>query len=382
MKTLITGVSTRAIAESAVRSGNNVFTIDFFGDSDQKRIVENYSLLRNFNLPFRVENLIQACSRFDFDSVVYISNFENFPELLENLSIKAKILGNTPDILRKVRDWRLLRDFMKGNNIPFPDTLLPGEDNNAKGRTGWLLKPTNSGGGSRIKGWEGERLSDNHILQKHVEGIPASAGFLANGMESVLMGLSTQLIGLKEFGAAGYTWCGNILPLPLDRDAYLYIINHIENYIAMFTSHFGLKGACGIDFIVKWDDKTGPKPFILEINPRYTASMEIIEAAYGLNIYSLHLMAVDGKLPDFSLARQKDSEFHGKGIVFAGNKVKIGNTGDWEERGIKDIPFPGDEIEQGHPVCSIMAKGSSYNECLSNLFYKAGELRQKIRDAD
>ena len=148
----------------------------------------------------------------------------------------------------------------------------------------------------------------------------------------------------------------------------------------MFTSHFGLKGACGIDFIVKWHDKTGPKPFILEINPRYTASMEIIEAAYGLNIYSLHLMAVDGKLPDFSLARQKDSEFHGKGIVFAGNKVKIGNTGDWEERGIKDIPFSGDEIEQGHPICTVMGIDNSFDKCKSKLFASVKEIRLETGD--
>jgi predicted ATP-grasp superfamily ATP-dependent carboligase len=79
MRTLITGVSTRAIAESAIKSGHDVFTIDYFGDRDQKQIVESYSLLRDFNLPFRAENLIEASRRFDFDSFVYISNFENFP---------------------------------------------------------------------------------------------------------------------------------------------------------------------------------------------------------------------------------------------------------------------------------------------------------------
>ena len=198
MKTLITGVSTRAFAESAVKSGRNVFSIDYFGDSDQKQSIENYSLLRDFNLPFRAENLIQVCNGFDFDSVVYISNLENFPELLEKLSGKIKILGNSPDSLRKVRDWKILREFMSGSNIPYPETLLPGEEIHARGRTGWLLKPTNSGGGSRIKAWKGERLTDNQILQKHIEGIHASAGFLANGQKSVLIGLTAQHIGHNE----------------------------------------------------------------------------------------------------------------------------------------------------------------------------------------
>ena len=50
MKTLITGVSTRTIAESAVKSGHDIFTVDYLGDSDQKQLVENYSLLRDFDI--------------------------------------------------------------------------------------------------------------------------------------------------------------------------------------------------------------------------------------------------------------------------------------------------------------------------------------------
>ena len=67
MTTLITGVSTRAIAESALRSGEDVITLDYFGDSDQKEIIRNYSLLRDFHLLFRAENLIQGSDNLDFD---------------------------------------------------------------------------------------------------------------------------------------------------------------------------------------------------------------------------------------------------------------------------------------------------------------------------
>ncbi|MGD9159953.1 MAG: ATP-grasp domain-containing protein [Desulfobacteraceae bacterium] len=380
MKTLITGVSTRAIAESAVKSGHDIFTIDYFGDSDQKQIVENYSLLRDFNLPFRAENLIHACSRFDFDSLVYISNFENFPELLEKLPERIQIFGNSPETLRNVRDWKKLRDFMISKNIPFPDTLLPGEEKNVEDTTGWLLKPTNSGGGSGIKEWEGEKLSDNRIIQKLVKGIPASAAFLANGQKSVLIGLAAQLIGLRELGIDGYTWCGNILPLPLDRKTYLHLVVKIEKYISLLTSHFKLKGACGIDFIVKGNNTDELKPYILEINPRYTASMELIEKVFGLNIYSLHIQAVQGSLPDFSIAAQTSHNFHAKGVLFARNNIKIKNTRGWEKKGIKDIPFEGDEITAGHPVCSIFTDGSSYKGCKSNLFKMADRLRLETCD--
>ncbi len=382
MRTLITGVSTRAIAESAVKSGNDVFTIDYFGDSDQKQIVENYSLLRDFNLPFRAENLIEVSSRFDFDSLVYISNFENFPDLLDKLPQHVKIIGNSAQTLRKVRDWDVLRDFLTANNIPFPETLLPGEEEKVIGWKGWLLKPTNSGGGSRIKQWEGERLKANQIIQRYIKGVPASASFIADGLNSVVIGLSAQLIGLNELGAEGFTWCGNILPIPLSKPAYNFLLKKIEKYISLLSAHFKLKGACGIDFIIGGEWPERPEPYIVEVNPRYTASMELVEEAYGLNVYSLHVMGDEGKLPAFSIAEQNDKSFYGKGIVFARSDIEIKNTDGWSQRGIRDIPFKGDNIIEGHPVCTIMVKSKTYKECLLNLFNNTDELRLEIGDVN
>ncbi|NLD38635.1 MAG: ATP-grasp domain-containing protein [Desulfatiglans sp.] len=380
MKTLITGVSTRAIAESAVKSAHDVFTIDYFGDHDQKQVVGNFSLLRDFNLPFRAENLIKASDQFEFDSVVYISNFENFPELIKKLSARAEILGNTPDTLRKVRDWKVLRKFMTENHILFPETLLPSEEERVTDKRGWLLKPTNSGGGSRIKVWEGEELSTNQIIQRYIEGTPASACFIGDGCKSVLIGLSTQLIGLDELGATDFTWCGNILPLPFDEKESHYIIDQMKNITSLITGHFNLKGACGIDFVIKRDKKGRLTPYILEINPRYTASMELVENFYGLNIYSIHINSLHGKLPDFTLKDKHNTRFSAKGILFARNDIKIKETANWKRRGIRDIPFEGDMIQKGHPVCTILVDGSGYNECRSNLFAIAERIRLETGD--
>ncbi len=238
------------------------------------------------------------------------------------ISKRARILGNSPDTLRKVRDWNVLRNFMTAKNIPFPETLLPGEEEKVRGQKGWLLKPTKSGGGSRIKRWEGERLSKNQVIQRYVEGIPASASFLSNGEASLLIGLSAQLIGQNELGAEGFTWCGNILPLPLSKPAYLYLLKKIENYISLLSARFKLKGACGIDFIIKEEEPEKPEPCIIEVNPRYTASMELVEEAYGLNLYSLHVMAIEGGLPSFSIAEQDDQTFYGKGYSICEKRYK------------------------------------------------------------
>ena len=109
MRTLVVGVSTRAIAESAARSGERVVTVDYFGDRDQKRLVENRSLLRDLHLPFSAQALLEASGGVGFDAVVYAANLENHPEIVEQLARGRMLLGNRADVLREVRDWRTLR---------------------------------------------------------------------------------------------------------------------------------------------------------------------------------------------------------------------------------------------------------------------------------
>ena len=52
---------------------------------------------------------------------------------------------------------------------------------------------------------------------------------------------------------------------------------------------FGLKGLNGIDFLLTADDE----PMFLEVNPRYSASMELFAAAMA-DLFSLHVKACQG----------------------------------------------------------------------------------------
>ncbi|MBS3905632.1 MAG: ATP-grasp domain-containing protein [Syntrophaceae bacterium] len=380
MRTLVLGLSTRAIAESAVRGGNNVITLDYFGDQDQRALVENYSLLRDYGLPFNAESLLKASSDLKFDSLVYTSNLENHPDLVGELASRAEVSGNGPEVLCRIRNWSIFREFCRESSIPHPVTLLPGEEKMASETFNWLLKPSHSGGGSGIRSWDGRRLKGPHILQAHVDGIPASAAFVSNGKRSVVIGLTGQLIGNRELGASGYSWCGNILPLPIEYAKSLWILEEVEKMAARITQHFGLKGVGGVDFIISRGADGQPCPFLVEVNPRYTASMELMEWAYGLNIYSLHMKALDGGLPEFLLSGHLNGPYFGKGIVFTRQSVSIGNTKDWLDMGRRDIPFPGEEINAGRPVCTVLAKGNTYHECLSNLLRNAASVRRETGD--
>ena len=122
-------------------------------------------------------------------------------------------------------------------------------------------------------------------------------------------------------------------------------------------------------------------PYLVEINPRYTASMELIEWAYGMNMFDLHLRSFDGKLPSFWLEDNLDRPvFYGKGIVFASEDVVIPETDGWQDKGRRDIPFPGEEIESHSPICTVLAQGRTSDDCWSRILMAADGVRREVSD--
>jgi len=383
---LIAGLSTRAVAESAVRGGYGdcVVTLDYFGDRDQRALVENHALLRDFDLPFSAEGLLQASRGLDFDAVVYISNLENHADVVAALAQGQTLLGNSPETLTQVRDWDILRRACLEERIPFPTTLLPGEEGEAAAapQTEWLRKPWRSGGGHGIGRWDGQPLATHHILQAYVAGRPASAAFVADGQRSVVIGLTEQLIGRGELGGRGFAWCGNILPLTSPSGGGNAILTAVEEMVARLTRRFHLRGANGIDLVIGETPEGKAVPYLIEVNPRYTASMELVERAYELNVFSLHLAALDGHLPDFDSRERIAGPYFGKGIVYARRSVTVpqSETASWTAQGRRDVPHPGETIEAGHPVCTVLAEGASRADCWQRLLTGAEAVRHDIGD--
>jgi hypothetical protein len=277
-----------------------------------------------------------------------------------------------------VRDWGTLREFCREAGIPHPVTLLPGEERRALAGGRWLTKPVRSGGGHGIRPWDGKPLDESHILQAEVEGRSASVAFVANGRESRVVGLAEQLVGRGEFGASGFTWSGNILPLdPALSDGGL-LLRRVEEMVARLTRRFELRGVNGADLIVGTEPDGALCPYLVEVNPRYSASMELVERAYGANVFSLHLEGVDGRLPEFSVGGRLRSRFLGKAVVYARQTVTVGCTDRWMEQGIRDVPLSGQRIEAGHPVCTVFAEGRDRQECFDGLLLQAAARYREI----
>ncbi|MFN3477533.1 MAG: ATP-grasp domain-containing protein, partial [Candidatus Methylomirabilales bacterium] len=186
--------------------------------------------------------------------------------------------------------------------------------------------------------------------------------FVADGSQCVLLGLSEQLLGDKAFGAQGFRYCGSLLG-PLDR-GFEEIIAKLEGILQTMTQEFHLVGVNGMDFILREGEI-----YPIEVNPRYTASMELIERRDGLCIFDLHVEACLGKLPfeRSNLKLKRSKTFFGKAILFAGRDLFVKGTEGWWQKGVRDIPFEGDWIGRGKPICTIFAEGRNREECYGAL---------------
>ena len=68
----------------------------------------------------------------------------------------------------------------------------------------------------------------------------------------------------------------------------------------------------------------------------------------------------------------------GKAILFAEKDITVGDTSDWFERGIRDIPYPGEHIKQGKPVCTVLATAASPEHCEQKLEQRVTEIKSLV----
>jgi predicted ATP-grasp superfamily ATP-dependent carboligase len=208
------------------------------------------------------------------------------------------------------------------------------------------------------------------LVQERIEGVLASVAFVADGRRAVLLGASRGLAGDPAFGAPGYSYCGSIYPLSADHA----LLDRMSAIVGAATEVFGLVGLNGIDFVLR-----NGELYVLEINPRYCASMELIERGGRLSVFEAQVAACGGALPSFDLA--PPPEVLGKAVLYARKDVVVGDSSCWLPRDdVRDVPFPGDRIRRGHPVCTVYARGADSVTCYERLVAAAAALEQELEE--
>jgi uncharacterized protein len=360
---LIAGITTRPFAMSAAQAGYRVTAIDAFGDRDLRFVADVILARSRAGQRYGPAQAATAGALVAADWVAYTSNFENYPRAVARLSQGRRLLGNPPDVLRRSRDPLELGRVLQHHGLPFAETRHRAPED---GTYTWLLKPRRSGGGHGISIWTpGRPIPRGMYLQRRIAGLPGSISFAANGSTAVVLGFSRQMVGEAQLGAQRYRYCGSLLGTSetpqFPRQEELF--QRASELARLLAGEFRLVGLNGIDFIAR-----NGVPYPTEVNPRYSASMELIERGAGLSMFQTHFQACSGVLP---AAVEPAGAVQGKAIVFARRAGVVAGMRQWTNPWIADIPSAGERIMPGRPICTVFAHARSAAACRRLLLRRA-----------
>lgn len=423
---LLVGVSTRALAASVRRSGYRGFflALDFFADVDHPPGCRCLALGQEASGPVTTAALMRAAAALMRtggarrpDAVAFSGGMENHPRLLSRLEERTRVLGNTARSVSALGNIANFLRFLDRRSVPHPRTwILPKPARSLpleairlahEGRLLW--KPVHGGGGVRIRSVVPRRCGHTNAgaivslgdlprggyLQEELRGIAGSVSFIADGRRCRILGFCQAVRDAAVLGPSGHAYGGSLFGPPgewLSARAR----KALERAAEAATWEFELRGLNGIDFVLERG-----VPRILEINPRYTASMELIEEASGGALFALHREACErrrlpGHLrwaigrrrfpeeakPQRAVARGSDTRgararrgrWRGKAILYAPERMIAGPPDPLLEVGARDVPGAGAVLRKGWPVCTVAATADSAAKCRQALRLRARHL--------
>jgi predicted ATP-grasp superfamily ATP-dependent carboligase len=219
----------------------------------------------------------------------------------------------------------------------------------------------------------------DYVLQERIAGTPGSVVFAAGGGRAAAIAITRQLIGERAFSAPPFRYCGNILA-PADDPQWgdeTPLWREAADIAAIAARAFGLAGVNGIDFIVRRG-----RPVPIEINPRFTAAMELAERRDGISIFGAHVAGCTKTLGGYAPLRAppRGGGAAGKAIVFARHAFTVGAAASAWVRNpdVRDVPRPGSRIPAGAPICSIFADAPTAAACRAQLVRRAQRIYETV----
>jgi predicted ATP-grasp superfamily ATP-dependent carboligase len=388
----VVGIDSVSVANSAKEAGCRIYAADYFGDVDLRRICSECEAIikqrrgkscGRIESKFRPEAFLEMTKtlleRHEIDAILLSSGLDDSFHILRELNDLVPILGNSPEVIEKVRKKPEFFEELKSLRIAHPETTIVKDVDEAKAaaaemRYPVVIKPVRGFGGVGIRtAWNSKEIEEaffeaslagNDVLvQKFIDGVHASVSFLVADKDVKVLTLNEQLLGLRFlFQQEPLGYCGNIVPLYF-TDLVFEKCMSIAEKIAL---HFGLTGSNGIDLVIS---KEGT-PYVVEVNPRFQGTLECVERVLGINLVESHINAcLHGFLPTI---KEKASTFCTRLILHAPERVIAPDLTIFRE--VRDVPLSGIIIEKGEPLCSITTEGK--NRKLS--FQKAKKIAKSI----
>ena len=363
---LIIGASGRAAAASAIRAGLRPFVIDLFADADTRRLCD----VLQCPLADYSQGFVELAKQAPPGPWMYTGGLENYPDVVAAISTNRQLWGNGPDQLATVRDPFRLSHLLGVNGLAHPEVRPTPKGLPSNQR--WLRKPLAGSGGFGIsEANHKDQPSVAHYYQQFVPGRSMSA--LAFDQQT--FGITEQLIGTSWLHAPLFRYAGNLGPFPIGK----LDCNDVTQTAVRIGERLRLRGVYGIDFV-----HDGDWANIIEVNPRYPASSELYELAWGIEVLDWHRSAY-WKSPRKPKAASVPNLVVGKGIYYAAKTITFPATGPWmvslanctdvwRIHDFADIPQPGTIIDAGQPVLTLFASAPSQELCLQKMKQTAAGL--------
>ncbi|MEM2866484.1 MAG: ATP-grasp domain-containing protein [Candidatus Hadarchaeales archaeon] len=377
---LVVGVNTRPVVKSVRALGLRAVAVDRFRDLDLCSLAEAV-LPPPPSLPH--ERLdwkglcLRALEEHEVDAVLCTSGMEHQPELLKELERRGLLVGNRWEQVRRAR--RELFRTASRLGIPFPPTeevRSPEEAEERAEELGYpvVLKPLSGGGGrgmtlARSDGEveSGFRLASSSsgraLVQKYVPGRNASASLLCGRGEAVCLTVNEQLIGEAPLGAPGpFSYCGGVVPLGGGRE-----VEKVVECVEALCSELGLVGSNGVDFVLREGE-----PWVVEVNPRFQGTLEQVEGVLGINLVEEHLRWCGGGGGEYGEAKGCSVKL----VLYARKETTAPDLRRFP--GVVDLPWRGQRVGEGQPVCSVLEFAPTREEALGRARRTASEVRRLL----
>ena len=394
---LLMGIDTRPMVNSALKLDYKTFSISYFKTVDfkvpyaEKHVLDQESVIScgRFEENYSPDKLLELSKDFLFqnhdedeiDKIVLTTgiNAKNFSGEFKKFRKIVRSNKNTECVENKFKFYNKLKNKF---NVPLTfqpsdvwelNEILQQYTNNQ-----FILKPIQGSGGLGIFLLNNESCDElkqvneicqnisleNYILQEHIEGTNVSSSVLSSH-DDIKNLINSRLITEHDLGNDSYEYSGNILPLDensfkmfngyrteIDADE---LNDEMRNTSEDLIKEFDLIGSNGVDYIL---DKNGELK-VIEINPRFQGTYELVENSLGINLLDAHIKACEGEIIDIPNPKQ----YSIKKIIYARKQVNIGNL---NIPNVYDIPYEGVKIEKDQPLVTIISSNEDLKTAIND----------------
>lgn len=349
---VLIGASIRAAAQSARLAGFHVIGVDLFGDRDCRDACDRFAVLD------QTDDAVKLLDEYPRARVVCVGGFADPGSALRSLGPHARQIETTLQWQHRLKQPETLRRLAIAGGMSFPKTITNVSskfDRERLSRGRWLVKPRTGSGGIGVHWFSGNpnAVAADVTVQRYVPGRVHGATLAINGDSAVVVGVCKSLVHRHGHGDAAmpFVYAGSFGPVPIG-DALRHSLTQIGIRI---HRHTGLVGLCNVDIVIDRDGNA----WLLEINPRWSGSSEVIERSLIGDDTSLFTIACDPGRSS-SLVMDPTRQTY-KRILYAPRnegpltfrlQAIAPEIGDGVQ--VADIPADGSIVEPGWPICSVL----------------------------